>query len=210
MRLPRLSLAFAPLAVALVATAAFALAPPSTDNMSLGSPKAKLQVDEYASASCTHCAHFNNEVFPAFKKKYIDTGKVRYTLHEFLTPPENVAAAGFLVARCAGPAKYFQVLDDFFHRQDEMYEKRDLKIPLMAVGQAAGLDEAAVTACLQDKPQIEALQTRIKASMDAGVTATPTFFVNGVKVGEGALTLEQLDAALAKAKPAPKAPAKKK
>ena len=185
MRLQLLSLAFS-----LVATGAFALAAPSTDNMSLGNPKAKVQVDEYASASCTHCAHFNNETFPAFKKKYIDTGRVHYTLHEFLTPPENVAAAGFLVARCAGPDKYFQVLDDFFHRQAEMYEKRDLKTPLMAAGQLGGLDEAAVTACLQDKPQIEALQTRIKAAMDTGVTATPTFFVNGEKVGEGALTLE--------------------
>jgi protein-disulfide isomerase len=205
LRLQLLSAAFA-----LAATSAFALPPPSTANMSLGDPKAKLQVDEYASASCTHCAHFNNETFPAFKKKYIDTGRVHYTLHEFLTPPENVAAAGFLVARCAGPDKYFSVLDDFFHRQAAMYETRDLKTPLMAVGQAAGLDEAAVTACLQDKPQIEALQTRLKAAADSGVTATPTFFVNGVQAGEGALTLDQLDAALAKAKPLPKPPAKKK
>jgi protein-disulfide isomerase len=204
LRLPLPKLAFATLAFALCASMAFAAAPPSTDDMSLGNPKAKLQVDEYASASCTHCAHFNNEVFPAFKKKYIDTGKVHYTLHEFLTPPENVAAAGFLVARCAGPDKYFQVLDDFFHRQAEMYEKRDLKAPLLAAGQAGGLDEAAVTACLQDKPQIEALQTRLKAAMDSGVTATPTFFINGEKVGEGSLTLEQLDAAIAKAKPIPK------
>jgi protein-disulfide isomerase len=196
LRLQILSLAFT-----LAAGSAFALAAPSTDNMSLGDPKAKLQVDEYASASCTHCAHFNNEVFPAFKKKYIDTGKAHYTLHEFLTPPENVSAAGFLVARCAGPDKYFTVLDDFFHRQAEMYEKRDLKTPLVAAGKLGGLDEAAVTACLQDKPQIEALQTRIKAAMDSGVTATPTFFINGVQAGEGAMTLEQLDAALAKAKP---------
>lgn len=201
MRLQILSLAFA-----LAATSAFALAPPSTENMSLGNPKAKLQLDEYASASCTHCAHFNNDVFPAFKKKWIDTGKVHYTLHEFLTPPENVAAAGFLVARCAGPDKYFAVLDDFFHRQAEMYEKRDLKTPLMASGKVGGLDEAAVTACVQDKPQIEALQTRLKAAADAGVTATPTFYLNGVMVGEGAMTLDQLDAAIAKAKP----PAKKK
>jgi protein-disulfide isomerase len=205
LRLQLLSLAFS-----LAATGAFALAPPSTENMSLGNAKARLQVDEYASASCTHCAHFNNEVFPAFKKKYIDTGRVHYTLHEFLTPPENVAAAAFLVARCAGPDKYFAVLDDFFHRQDEMYEKRELRTPLLAVGQAAGLDEAAVTACLQDKPQIEALQTRIKTAMDSGVTATPTFFVNGVKAGEGALTMEQLDAAIAKAKPMAKPAAKKK
>jgi len=38
----------------------------------------------YASLSCTHCARFNNEVFPAFKAKYIDTGKVAYALRNSL------------------------------------------------------------------------------------------------------------------------------
>ncbi|MDB5447797.1 MAG: dsbA, partial [Phenylobacterium sp.] len=76
-------------------------------DMSLGPPDAKVKVVEYASASCSHCARFNNEVFPAFKAKYVDTGKVNYTLREFLTPPEEVAAAGFLLARCAGKDKYF-------------------------------------------------------------------------------------------------------
>src|SRR4051812_29860044 len=82
----------------------------SAEDMSMGDAKAKVQFTEYASASCAHCARFNNEVFPALKAKYIDTGKVHYTLKEFLTPPENVAAAGFLLARCAGKDKYFTVL----------------------------------------------------------------------------------------------------
>jgi len=84
---------------------------------SLGSPKAKVQVVEYASLSCPHCAKFNEEVFPAFKAKYVDTGQVRYTLREMLTPPAEVAAAGFLLARCAGPAKYFGVVDAVFRSQ---------------------------------------------------------------------------------------------
>lgn len=195
------------IALAFTAGAAIAAAPPTpaSDNMSLGNPKAKVQVDEYASMSCVHCAHFNNDTFPAFKKKYIDTGKVHYTIHEFLTPPENISAAAFLVARCSAPDKYFAVLDDFFHRQAEMYEKRDLKTPLLAAGKLGGLDEAGVQACLQDKPKIEAFTARVQASVDKGVTATPTFFFNGVKVKEGPMTLDELDKAYAAAlKPAPK------
>ena len=65
---------------------------PAAGDMSLGNANAKIQVTEYASASCSHCARFNNTVFPAFKAKYIDNGKVYYTLKEFLTPPEEVAA----------------------------------------------------------------------------------------------------------------------
>src|SRR5437588_12274451 len=90
------------------------------DDMSLGDPKAKVQVVEYASASCPHCARFANAIFPTFKAKYIDTGKVRFTLNEYLTDPQALAAAGFLLARCAGKARYFDVLDAFFNSQDEL------------------------------------------------------------------------------------------
>jgi protein-disulfide isomerase len=92
----------------------------STDDMTMGDPKAAVKMVEYASASCSHCATFNNTVFPAFKAKYIDTGKVGYTFKEFLTPPVEVAAAGFLTARCAGKDKYFSVVDAIFRAQNEV------------------------------------------------------------------------------------------
>ncbi|WP_304217896.1 DsbA family protein [Phenylobacterium aquaticum] len=174
-------------------------APPAAQDMAMGNPKAKVVIDEYASLSCTHCAHFNNEIFPGFKAKYVDTGKVRYVLHEYLTPPENIAAAGFLVARCAGPASYFKVVDAFFRSQAEMYEKEDLRTPLLAAGKLGGLDEDAVKACLANQDQIQALETRVQTSIDKGVNATPTFYVNGVKAQEGVMTLDQLDTAIAQA-----------
>ena len=43
-------------------------------DMSMGDPNAKVKMVEYASVTCSHCAAFNNDVFPAFKAKYIDTG----------------------------------------------------------------------------------------------------------------------------------------
>src|ERR1700761_6445601 len=98
-----------------VATTAFAAGPViQPDDMSLGNPKAKVQVIEYASMACPHCGHFNETIFAPFKAKWVDTGKVRYTLREMLTEPVNVAAAGFMIARCAGPQKYFTVVDQVF------------------------------------------------------------------------------------------------
>src|SRR5579864_6184989 len=70
---------------------------PMPDDMSMGSPKAKVEVLEYASMACPHCGHFNETIFPALKSKYIDTGKVRYTLKEMITEPATVAVAGFLI-----------------------------------------------------------------------------------------------------------------
>jgi protein-disulfide isomerase len=173
--------------------------PPQPDDMALGNAKAKVTVIEYASASCPHCARFNNDVFPAFKAKYIDTGKVHYIFREFLTAPVQVAAAGFLLARCAGKDKYFQVLDDFFHGQAHAYETGDIKSLVMSAGGNAGLTEAQITACLTDQAAVEALNTRVQGyAHDDDVQYTPTFVVNGTKLPplDHEVTLADLDGAI--------------
>ena len=79
--------------------------------MSLGNPNAKVTVAEYASLGCPICAKWNSDNFAAFKAKYVDTGRVHYVLKEMLTGDAPISAAGFLLARCAGKDKYFQVVD---------------------------------------------------------------------------------------------------
>ncbi len=171
-----------------------------TGDMSMGDPNAKVKMVEYASASCSHCARFNNDVFPAFKAKYIDTGKVHYTLKEFLTPPEQMAAAGFLTARCAGKDKYFSVLDAVFHAQNEMFQTGDIRGGLLRVAQSAGMTEAQFNACITDEAALKALNARVeKASKEEKITGTPTFVVNGKQVASGEVSLEQLDTAVAEA-----------
>lgn len=173
---------------------------PAADDMSLGDPAAKVQVTEYASASCSHCAAFNITTFPPFKAKYVDTGRVHYTLKEFLTPPEQVSAAGFLLARCAGKDRYFAVLDQIFRAQDEMFNSGDFGGVLRRIGKANGLTDAQFDACLADKAALDALNKRVSRSADVDkIEATPTFAVNGRKVAEGEISLVELDAAIAKA-----------
>jgi protein-disulfide isomerase len=175
--------------------------PAAEGDMALGSPKAKVQVVEYASLSCTHCAHWNNEVFPAFKAQFIDTGKVRYIFREFLTEPYQFAAAGYLLARRVGPAKYFEVLDAVFHDQAAIYESQDLWGGLLKIGKRFGLTEAQFTTALQDKAALDAVNARVeKAAERDKVQVTPTFFVNGERA-EGGQSIEALAAAIAKAAP---------
>lgn len=170
------------------------------DAMSMGDPKAKVHMEEYASTTCSHCGRFNNEVFPGFKAKYIDTGKVHYTLHEFLTPPEAVAVAGFLTARCAGKDKYFAVVDALFHSQEEMYRTGDARGTLLKVAQSAGMSEDQFNKCVSDEAANTALAGRVeKAQREKGITSTPTFFFNGKKAKEGEITMEELEAAVAEA-----------
>jgi protein-disulfide isomerase len=174
---------------------------PTKDDMSLGKADAPIQVVEYASPTCPHCARFNQDVFPAFKTKYIDTGKVRYTLKEFLTPPQEVAAASWLVARCAGPDKYFTVVDAVFRSQQQMFSgAAPPRATLLQIAQGVGMTEQQFDACVSDEAALKALNKRIADSMKGEkVTGTPTFIVNGKQVASGELTLQQLDGFIAEA-----------
>jgi protein-disulfide isomerase len=170
-------------------------APFMGDEIAVGNPKAKVTVIEYASVSCSHCAWENNAVFPLFKAKYLDTGKVRYVLREYLTPPAEFAAAGFLMARCAGESRYLAVVDAIFHDQDKILQSGDLIGGLHAVGQRFGLTGAQVDACIKDPKALDALQKRLAQADKAGVDGTPIFFINGVRK-DGEQSLGDLDAVI--------------
>jgi protein-disulfide isomerase len=168
--------------------------------MTMGDPKAPVKMVEYASASCSHCATFNNTVLPAFKAKYIDTGKVHYTLKEFLTPPNELAAAGFLTARCAGKDKYFSVLDAIFRSQQEILQTGDMRGILLRVAQSAGLTESQFNACITDETALKALNARVERAIKQDkITGTPAFFINGKSVGDGEISLAALEKAVAEA-----------
>lgn len=169
-------------------------------DMTMGDPNAKVKMVEYASLTCVHCGQFNNEVFPEFKKKYIDTGKVHYTFKEFLTAPANVAAAGFVTARCAGKDKYFGVVDSIFHAQQEMFTSGDVRGTLLRVAQSAGMSEQQFNACVSDEAALKAVNARTeKAAREDGITGTPAFVINGKKIKEGEISMAELDAAVAEA-----------
>ena len=177
----------------------------SSDDMTLGNPDAKVTVVEYASASCSHCAKWNEEVFPAFKAKYVDTGRVHYVFREFLTSPIELASAAFLMARCAGKDKYFNVVDAVFRAQPVMYQTGDYRGELLRIAKSSGMSEAEFTQCIRDDEALKALNDRVeKAVNEDKVTGTPTFIVNGKKVGDGEMSMEQLDAAIAEAEAAAK------
>jgi len=190
--------------IALGAAATFlastAMAAPTAlpDDMSLGNPKATVQVVEYASLSCPHCAHFNETVFAPFKAKWVDTGKVRYTLKEMLTQPQQVAAAGFLMARCAGPTKYFKVVDEVFRSQSQW--DGDIKPVFLGIAKNNGLTEAQFDACLTNEAAQEALNARAqRAAQVDGVNATPTLFINGKQLDPLPQSPAEMDAAIAAA-----------
>ena len=138
-------------------------------DMALGAPEgAKVTVVEYASPTCIHCAMWQKNTWPAFKAKYVDTNKVRYVFRELPTPPTEIAAAGVLLARCAGPDKYFDVVHDIMASQKEWMAGVAPRTTLFRAAAAAGLSQEQTEACISDKAAIEEMSNRIKAGIEIG------------------------------------------
>jgi protein-disulfide isomerase len=176
--------------------AAELMQPNPLGEMTLGADNAPVTIIEYASMTCPHCAHFSNTTFPALKKDYIDTGKVRFIFREF--PLDPLAAAGFMLARCAGKDdknKYFAMVETLFQQQNTWVVQKALE-PLKAIARQAGLSEQQFNDCLSNQKLVEGLEAvRTRASEKLGVKSTPTFFINGEK-REGDLPMEDLAKAM--------------
>ncbi len=171
-------------------------AAPAVKDFSLGSADAKVKLVEYASFTCPHCANFHATVFPQLKKDYIDTGKVQFTLREVYFDRYGLWAA--LIARCGGDMKYFGIHDMLFDKQQEWAgsdNPQQVVENLKTIGRSAGLEDAAMDACLNDQANAEALIKQFQTNFEAdGVEGTPTLFVNGTKHGN--MSYEDLKAIL--------------
>jgi protein-disulfide isomerase len=156
----------------------------------MGDANAPVTIIEYASMTCSHCANFHTTTYPEMKKKYIDTGKVKYILREF--PLDPLAAAGFMLARCSGGDKYYPIVEMLFQKQGEWVTQNPIP-PLLALAKQAGFTQESFESCLKDQKILEAIENvRTHGAEKLGVNSTPTFFINGKKIN-GSLTIEELD-----------------
>jgi protein-disulfide isomerase len=164
------------------------------DDIPMGSPTAPVTIIEYASMTCPHCAAFAVSTFPKLKEKYIDTGKVKYIMREY--PLDGLAAAAFMLARCAGPDKYYPMIETLFAEQKKWVTKEPLP-PLLAIAKQAGFTQQSFDACINDKDLLGKIQQmRNRGKEKFKVEATPTFYINGERY-PGALAIEDLDKAIA-------------
>jgi protein-disulfide isomerase len=164
--------------------------PDAQPDLALGNDKAPVTMVEYASMTCPHCAHFQETTFPELKKRYIDTGKVRYILRDF--PLDNLAGAAFVLAHCAAgddAGKYYSMIDTLFSQQRTWAVEKPVP-PLMAIAKQAGLTEQSFNACLTNQKAWDAMESvRQRAMNQFKVQSTPTFFINGTQV-TGAVSID--------------------
>lgn len=160
----------------------------------LGQADAPITIIEYASMTCSHCAHFSNDVLPELKKKWIETGKARLVMRPF--PLDQVALRAEMLARCLPPERYYPMIETLFKTQEKWAVAGDWRAALERTARLAGVSSKEFDSCLANKAlEDEIVQSRLTASTQLNVTGTPTLFINGTKF-EGPPTAQALDALL--------------
>lgn len=167
------------------------------DDHAIGRVDAPLVVVEYASVTCPGCAYWHQTVYPEFKARYVDTGKVRFVFREFLTGNPQLAEAGFKIALCADPDNYFKNIKLQFDRLQQitqMAQAGDARTAYINLAKASGLSEEEFATCMANEAHRDLINSKMEQGFDEGVGGTPAFFINGkaAKIG----SIEQMDEVL--------------
>ena len=152
-------------------------------DMMIGNPDAKVTVIEYASYTCPHCASFHTGTFKDLKKNYIDTDKINFVFREVYFDRYGLWAS--MIARCAGPEKFFGLTDLMFQSQSSWTragEPAAIIDELRKLGRLAGIDGETLEVCLNDNDKAKTLIAwyQEKAGAD-NIDSTPSFIINGKK-----------------------------
>lgn len=198
-------LAFAALALAAPLTAATqkpwasvaALAP--SGSYVIGNPAAKVKLIEYVSYTCPHCAHFARDSAPVLKGQMVASGSTSVEVRSAVHDRYDLVAA--TLARCAGPARFPKMHDMLFERQEQWlktavaYDRASGEANagksqpqmmraladgagLSAIAKAAGMTDAAITACFANEANV-AKTLQVAQAMQGKISGTPSFELNG-------------------------------
>lgn len=153
-------------------------------DMTIGDENAPIKIVEYASYTCPHCASFHEGSYKKLKAEYIDTGKVHFTFREVYFDRFGLWAS--MIARCAGPDRFFGVTDMVFTGQQDWARAGDPQAivgELRKIGLLAGVTNDELDQCLQDNDKARTLVAWYQENVERDdISATPSFIVNGKPV----------------------------
>ncbi len=145
----------------------------------VGDPNAPVQIIEYASLTCPHCAAYHRDVYPTVEQDFIETGKVVYAFRHF--PLDRVALQAALLIECAPPSVQVRFLKLLLDQQSVWVQSPDSALPQLAL--LVNLNTEQVGACYNDTElQNHILRQRQEGINTFKVNSTPSIYVNGERV----------------------------
>ncbi|MBS3128389.1 DsbA family protein [Candidatus Woesearchaeota archaeon] len=174
------------------AAAQGAVVPVSADDDAvLGDPNAPVTVIEFSDFECPFCGRAYEDAVKQMKKEYVETGKVKFVYRDYPLSFHPQAQKAAEAAECAGDqGKYWEMHDKLFENQQSLSVENHKKWAA-----ELGLNSATFNDCLDSGKNAEEVQKDSQDGNAAGVSGTPTFYINGQEL-VGAVPYAQLKAVI--------------
>lgn len=148
------------------------------DDPSKGSENAPVTIIEFSDFECPFCGRFFTQTLPQIEENYINDGKVRLVYRDFPLGFHPQAQKAAEAAECADEQGKFWEMHDKLFEDGVSGGVGSFK----QYAEDLGLDTAKFNDCLDSGAMASEVQNDMQDGQSAGVSGTPTFFINGQKV----------------------------
>lgn len=164
---------------------------PNANGLTLGDPEAVVTVDVFEDFQCSACRYFSDSIEPLIIQNLVETGKVKYTFHNYPfldgdgagSSGESDQAAN--ASMCANEQEKFWEMHSILYANWNGENIGDFSdVRLRAMAEAIGLDMDAFNSCFNANRYEDEIQSDFELGQDMGVSGTPTVFVNGNRIGQ--------------------------
>ena len=172
------------------------------DGQHLGDPNAPVKIDVWEDFQCPACRNYSQTVEPLVISNYVETGQVYYTFHFYpLIDGSNATGESHHsanAAMCASDQNQFWDYKEILFANWNGENQGSFADPrLVAFAESLGLDLTAFKSCFQSDRYASFISQDLLAGQTAGVSGTPSVFVNGLIVTPGFVpSFDQLAAAI--------------
>ena len=162
-----------------------------------GAAGARVSVVEISDFQCPYCRQFFETTYRRFDSAYVKTGKVQMIYIHLPLPMHTQAFGAAEAAMCAGAqGKFWEMHDRLFATQREWSGQADAAQRFARMALTLALDSAAYRDCVDNDRTAPLILNDAMQATGAGVNGTPAFIVNRNQMMNGAVTYEQLSAAV--------------
>ncbi|MBF0182140.1 MAG: thioredoxin domain-containing protein [Magnetococcales bacterium] len=145
------------------------------EDLARGDAKAPITIVEFSDFECPYCRRAQGTL-----KKVVEAygDKVRMVFRHYPLPFHAKAPKASEAAQCAADQGKFWPMHDLLFEEKSKLEVADLK----AHAKTVGLDQAKFDKCLDGGTHSGRVSADLGDGKKLGVTGTPTFFINGVRL----------------------------